>query len=272
MAAFTLPPLGSALSSAADERHVIPKDTFAMTGELELRQMRIDSLVSQCPGLFCLVSPPSLGPLNPPAQARLRPILKRALRQCDRLADIAADESPLAPQCYPDICNIKWVTDAISTPANSTPADIETINPLANPKARPKQIEYIRSLSLEDAAGLFVLVNMIGHAVTTIHPYYYLGTEARTCAEECVLRHGTWFVWAWLRRDRNYLPELVDCIILAGRDELLRALLGGVSGDEFNQKLEKTLRTFLIDKGEDKKVDKLDVSKQKSVRTKQDTA
>ncbi|KAI1364444.1 hypothetical protein F5Y08DRAFT_212190 [Xylaria arbuscula] len=266
LATYTLCPVGKALSSADEERHVVEKDSFAMISELQLRRWRIDSLLSECPGLFCLVSPPSLPSLTAAGQTQLVPILRRALHQCDRIADIAADESPVCAKWYRDMRDNKCTRPYTPT----LPVNPETLNPLANSKARPKQIEYIRSLSLEDATGLFILTNLVGYGMMINHlSHFAMGFEGKTCAEECVLRHGTWFIWIWFRSGR-LLPGYVLNMLLTGRAELrawesglvngpdglkmtltarLRELHGGAIGAEFHQKVEKTVRKLIL--GED---------------------
>ncbi|KAK5628474.1 hypothetical protein RRF57_004189 [Xylaria bambusicola] len=255
-AAFTLPPLGDALSSRTDQRYVIPKNTFEMNRELELRELRTDLLISECPGIFCLASPPWFPPLPPPAQRRLAPILKRALHQCDRIADIAANESPLEPKYY------RVLFEGADEMTAATLDPLESLNPLANPEARPKQIEYIQSLPLEDIAGLYTLVNMVGYGLMACCQFNTSSMEGKTVTEECVLRHGTWFVWACLRSEL----DLAGCMIGAGRAELkqwesgalkgpdglkmtltarFRKLLGGATGTEFSEKVEETLRKLI---------------------------
>ncbi|KAI0525791.1 hypothetical protein F5B22DRAFT_587787 [Xylaria bambusicola] len=278
-AAFTLPPLGKALSSRTDQRDVISKDTFAMTRELELRELRSDLLVGECPSIFCLVSPPWFPPLPPSARSRLEPVLKRALHQCDRIADIAANESPLPPQCYHAL--LEEVDELSSSTLYSSD---ESLNPLANPKARPKQIEYIRSLLLEDVAGLYMLVNLIGYGMMACYQFSTPSMEVKTTIEECVLRHGTWFVWACLRSELS----LASCMIDAGRVELrqwesgalkgpdglkmtltgrFRELLGGATGPEFSEKVEETLGK-LIEVGVNKdKAGKPEARSKKGVNT-----
>ncbi|KAI0449315.1 hypothetical protein F5B21DRAFT_509287 [Xylaria acuta] len=260
---FTLPPLGNVLSSSTDERHVLPKNTFSMVRELELRDNRIDRLIKERPTVFDLISPPWLPCLTPRQQLRLVPILKRALCQCDRIADIAANVS--YPSIPPEYYHAIWdgVYGLSSALSSTTEAEFK-FNPLTRPNARPKQIEYIQSLSLDDVAGIFILVNMIGYGLTCFcsNSAY----ERKTVIEECVLRHGTWFVWSRLLGDPDML-ELTGCIISAGRAELrlweagaidgppglkmtlmgcFNEMVGGGSRDEIAGNIEKTLKKLVI--------------------------
>ncbi|KAI8956183.1 hypothetical protein F4801DRAFT_4825 [Xylaria longipes] len=225
-ATFTLPPLGNILSSSTDERHVLPENTFSMVREFELRDNRIDRLIKECPKIFCLSSPPWLPCLTPRQQARLVVILKRALFQCDRIADIAANGSypSILPEYYHAIFD--GVYELPSALSSTTEAEFK-FNPLTKPNARPTQIEYIRSLSLEDVAGIFILINMLGYGLTSFCSR--TNYERKTVVEECVLRHGTWFVWFRLLGDAG-MQELAGYIISAGRAELRQWEAGTMNG------------------------------------------
>ncbi|KAI1133659.1 hypothetical protein F5Y10DRAFT_228297 [Nemania abortiva] len=219
VATFTMPPLGNALSSATDERHVLAKNTFSMVIELELRQVRIERLLEECPKIFCFATPPWLPPLTPRQQARLEGVVKRALYQCDRIADIAANEPCVTiPMKYyhaiPD--NVYELPSAITSPSD----DLYKLNPLTRPDARQKQIKYIRSLPLEDITGIFIAIEMIGHGLmcrTPVRPSPER-FERKTIIEECILRHGTWFVWARLLGGPD-LQDLASSMVRAGKVE-----------------------------------------------------
>ncbi|KAI1755639.1 hypothetical protein F4782DRAFT_527694 [Xylaria castorea] len=262
-ATFTLPPLGNVLSSSTKERRVLPKNTFAIVREFELRDNRIDRLIKECPRVFCLASPPWLPCLTARQQARLVPILKRALYQCDRIADIAANV--LGPQIPPEYYHA--ITDEVyelpSALSSTTEAEFK-LNPLTRPNARPKQIEYIQSLPLKDIAGIFILINMLGYGLTCFCSN--TAYERKAVVEECVLRHGTWFVWSRLLGDPS-MRELAGYIISAGRAELrqweagaidglpglkmtitgrLNEMVGGVTDDEIALNVEKALEKLVI--------------------------
>lgn len=230
LALFTLPPLGSVLSSSATERCIVSNDTFPMVRELELRAERIDQIIARCPNTFSISSPPWLPCLTVPQQTRLIAVIKRALCQCDRIADIAANE-PSSPT--PLALDYDFEPGMFQHPAASTflpIGDLSTFNPLAKPIARPKQIEYIRSLPLEDIAGIFLTTNILGIGMMCCcrcdAPAIY---ERRTVIEECVLRHGTWFVWSRLLGGAKW-KDLANSIILAGWAELRGWESGAVSG------------------------------------------
>ncbi|KAJ8129386.1 hypothetical protein O1611_g4246 [Lasiodiplodia mahajangana] len=208
-ASFILPPLGNILSSSTEERFVLHKNTFLMVHELELRQNRIDRLLKERPKVFDLVSPPWLPCLIPKFQIRLEPMLKRALYQCDRIADIAANEPslPIPVEYYHAILDGAF---ELASALTDDDEDLYKLNPLTRPDARLRQIEYIRSLSLEDIAGLFILVEMIGYG----RAFYVMALGS----------HGHFF---WGGRD---LQELAICIITAGKAELAQWESGDLEG------------------------------------------
>ncbi|KAI0402050.1 hypothetical protein F4802DRAFT_600426 [Xylaria palmicola] len=221
VATLTLPPLGNALSSFGDARRVLQKDTFEMLFELELRDNRINSLLRECPKAFDLLTLPCLPCLTPSQQARLGLVLKRALHQCDRIADLAAHCScpPIPLQCY------DYILEGVYE--SSTDVGEWASNPLTKPHIRPMQIEYIQSLSLEDVTGIYILVDMLGYNLTC--PTCSMRYERKTIIEECILRHGTWFIWSLLR-GRPGMREMAGYIISAGRTELRQWEDGATQG------------------------------------------
>ncbi|KAI0447041.1 hypothetical protein F4803DRAFT_393938 [Xylaria telfairii] len=262
-ATFMLAPQGNILSSSSYVRSVLQKNTFAMVSELELRDHRMDRLIKECPKIFCVASPPWLPCLTPRQQYRLVPILKRALYQCDRIADIAAN---MMPQQF-TAREYRAILDGVyESPSALTQG---TFNPLTRPGARYRQIMYIKSLSLEDVAGIFILTHMLGYGLTCLCSD--TSYERKTVVEECVLRHGTWFVWSRLLGDPG-MQELAGYIISAGRAELrlwetgalqdgppglkmtlmrrFNSLVGGGDPDQVATKMERTLKKLVIDDGE----------------------
>ncbi|GAP82529.2 hypothetical protein SAMD00023353_0100760 [Rosellinia necatrix] len=217
-ASFPLPPLGNILSSSTHERHVLRPYTFKIVRELELREHRIARLVKYWPQLVSCECPYGLPALTVSQQARLGSVIRRALNQCDRIADIAANEPCvlIPPRYYDYIFDEMY---SLPEAMGSTDEELSKFNPLTRIDARLRQIEYIRSLSLEDIAGLFTLVNMIGYqsiSSKTITPEKF---ASKVITEECILRHGTWFVWSDLLGDIDMIV-LASYIVEAGKTEL----------------------------------------------------
>ncbi|KAK8089057.1 hypothetical protein PG997_004018 [Apiospora hydei] len=129
---------------------------------------------------------PLLGPLTRRQQARLLELMRASLCHCDHIADIAA---------------------ACSDPR--TPA-----------QTRTAQIDYVASLSTEQLAALFYTVDMAGFGFVRARKYEAedpLVWEKITVFEECLLRHGSWFLWAHLQGGQaNHAAQLIE----AGLKEL----------------------------------------------------
>ncbi|KAI3332175.1 hypothetical protein HD806DRAFT_518971 [Xylariaceae sp. AK1471] len=216
-AIFTLPPPGNVLSSFEPERQVLLENTFSMVTELELRDRRIERLINKCPKIFNTAAPPWLPSLTPQQQARLVLILKRALCQCDRIADIAANEPCTAiPEKYYDL--IQFGVYA-SSPMNE---ELSEFDPFSNLNARPRQTEYIQSLPLKEIAGLFLLTSMLGYGLSSARANYDSDPalyERMTVFEECALRHGTWFVWG-RTLGCPYMREMAAHMVSAGMVEV----------------------------------------------------
>ncbi|KAK7951427.1 uncharacterized protein PG986_007155 [Apiospora aurea] len=184
MAARRLPPAGHVLSSRGPERRVIAANTFAAVLELDVRQERISDALRH--DFWNTGSPPLLGPLTRRQQARLLELMRASLCRCDHIADIAA---------------------ACSHPR--APADTRTA-----------QIDYMASLSTEQLAALFYTVDMAGFGFVRARKYEAedpLVWEKITVFEECLLRHGSWFLWAHLQGGQaSHATQLIE----AGLKEL----------------------------------------------------
>ncbi|KAI1170258.1 hypothetical protein F4777DRAFT_569967 [Nemania sp. FL0916] len=272
---FTLPPLGNILSSSNHIRLILPKNSFSMLSELEFRDARIDFMLREFPEIFRIASPPWLPSLTLQQQIRLTTMLKRAFYQCDRIADIAADRPSRAiPLAYngPTLDGFVMYSPYPSPRYSPIPGgDLHRQYACLRPSARSTQIEYIKSLSLEDVAGIFMLVDMLGEGLMCpCMANSPLRPERKTILEECVLRHGSWFVWSRLGRDSN-LREVSAQIISIGSTEMnlwesgdatiliglkmtlmtrLRKFVGGRSGGELAANISKALAKLVI--GEDK--------------------
>ncbi|KAI0815973.1 hypothetical protein GGR55DRAFT_373071 [Xylaria sp. FL0064] len=269
IATFILSPLGDVLSSSTDERHILPRNTFSMLRELELRDRRINHILQDCANRFYFFSPLYFPPLTPIEQARLALILKRAMHQCDRIVDIAAGEPPTPPEYYRCVSEGPYeLPSALLSPGDK----ISMHNPLANPRARPKQIEYIQSLPLEDLMGLYILLLTVECCkLSCPYPFTWSANEWMTIMNECVLRHGSWFLWRFLPGD-GYASEwstnmMAVCHVELEQWELgaisepaglkmtligrLRDLLGGGNGETFFKRIYLTINKILLN-GEEK--------------------
>ncbi|KAK8125120.1 uncharacterized protein PG998_000879 [Apiospora kogelbergensis] len=179
-----LPPLEHLLCSRGPKgRVVVANDTFDAVLELEVRQERISQALR---GDFLDTGdPPLLGPLTPRRHERLVELMGTSLHHCDHIADIA-----------------------VNTHAGG-------------PGARAAQIEYIGSLAADELAALFYVVDMAGFAFVRARRYEAEDPsvwEKITVFEECLLRHGSWFLWAHIRGGQE---NNTDQMIEAGLRELV---------------------------------------------------
>ncbi|ETS86418.1 hypothetical protein PFICI_00246 [Pestalotiopsis fici W106-1] len=180
------------LSSSDVYREVCAPDTFPWVCELELRERRIADIISS--GYIDITSPPGLQPLTTVQQKRFIALLERSLRHCDAIADVAASMPDALPEYdYTLVSSGFWGHMA------RLPASMRTRNPFTNTPARSAQIEYIKSLPVEDLAALYVTITAAGAGHVQDRPDVQADpsfSERLTVFEECVLRHGTWFFWA----------------------------------------------------------------------------
>ncbi|ORY60194.1 uncharacterized protein BCR38DRAFT_412381 [Pseudomassariella vexata] len=190
---FFLPPPGNVLSSSGPERRIIAANTFPCIAELEQRERRIEFILRSD---FIEVSgPPGIGTLTVRQQERLVSLLRRALYHCDRIADIAANvpQAEMPEQYYDLISCSVWEV------GTGLPTTLRNFDPFTNIRAREPQIEYIKSLSLEDLVGLFYTFSVAGMGFLRARQYDTSDPEVFekiTVFEESLLRHGTWFLWS----------------------------------------------------------------------------
>ncbi|KAI1386754.1 uncharacterized protein F4822DRAFT_325630 [Hypoxylon trugodes] len=185
-------PRGHVLSSDQSRRR-LKYGTFKMRRELEKRESRINQILSN-PTCVNLASPPGLGPLTFEQQKHLFSLLKRAMLQCDYIADIAVNDcEPVDIYGYEMlISNYYELSDLVD--------DVRHLDPYTNYPARPFQLEYIKSLPTQDIVMMYYLKNILGASYLyatrkwmNSDPVFY---ERVVFVEECVLRHGSWFTWA----------------------------------------------------------------------------
>ncbi|KAI0159666.1 hypothetical protein GGR57DRAFT_433977 [Xylariaceae sp. FL1272] len=213
-------------SDTVERRRLCGQNTFQQVEELERRAKRIDRLFEEAPKYFRIEAPGWLPPLSEEQHARFTDVLKRALWQCDMIADVAANEPcKLIPaDAY---------TDTLSGVYSKRPLTWgqRARDPFANVGARPRQIEYIRSLPLDDIVGISLLVNMLGfdfararEASASSDPAIF---ERITVFQECVLRHGTWFTWGHVMEE-GALHKMTQEMARAGMHELTEWELGSI--------------------------------------------
>ncbi|KAK7989180.1 hypothetical protein PG989_009495 [Apiospora arundinis] len=170
------PPMEYMLSSRGPDRRVLVSGSFHGVLEMDLRQERIGRALR---GDFLNTNdPPLLGPLTPRQRDRLLRLMSGSLCHCDHIADIAA--------------NIQG----------------------GGPSARAAQIQYLGALSTDELAALFFAVDMAGFAFVRARKYEAedpLVWEKITVFEECLLRHGSWFLWAHMQGGQeSHASQLIE--------------------------------------------------------------
>jgi hypothetical protein len=185
---FVLAPIGAVLSSYSPDRHVLAADSFPSIHEFELRDRRIDTILRG--GFVDRTGPPGLGPLTVRQQDRLLTLLEKALYQCDRIADLAADHAG---------------------------------------GGRDVQMDHIRSLPLYDLVPVYLMISIVSQGWLRAKPYLNDDPnvwESLTVFEECVLRHGSWFLWSQVDEGegeggKEAMQEASRGLLRAGLQELL---------------------------------------------------
>ncbi|KAI1379620.1 hypothetical protein F4677DRAFT_442595 [Hypoxylon crocopeplum] len=203
MAGFTLPPTGDVFSSELFLRRPLRYASPEMVKELEKRDFRIDDILRNST-FINLVSPPQFDVLhivlNIDQQERLYCLLKRAMSQCDHIADIAAN-APCKPVYW------RWYgrLNQYYFERHDLLPGFRANDPYTNYHARPHQRQYISGLPIENVAMLYYLVNTLSigflkscAAHSDSDPAIF---ERTTVFEDSVLRHGSWFAWAHIRGD-----------------------------------------------------------------------
>ncbi|RYP85965.1 hypothetical protein DL769_000828 [Monosporascus sp. CRB-8-3] len=220
MATFKFLPTGNILSSLEPERFVLRPETFDFVRELECREQHIDRLF-RTTSFLDIASPPFLRALTSPQQDRLLPLLRRALYHCDCMADLASNPpcKPIPEVSYSMIEHGTWARPAEEVnPENPRDGD-----PFANPQARPHQMAYIHSLPAHDVAFLYYLITALGVSYNNTRRDYVESDpsawERITVFEESVLRHGTWFLWAYFLGPK-YMKDMSSEMEAAGMVEL----------------------------------------------------
>ncbi|KAH8676275.1 hypothetical protein BX600DRAFT_432792 [Xylariales sp. PMI_506] len=191
---FLLSPLAKVLSSYGQLRRVYLAGSFTSIAELELRDARIDFILQS--GFVALACPMGPDPLTLRQQRRYAALLRRALYHCDRIADIAANNtvSSNGPSQERQDQLVVWNDSKVDSLATGY-----ILDPLENARARALQISYLRTLPLADLAGMYCMIQAMSDGWLRAEPwieYDELVAELVTVFEECVLRHGTWFLRA----------------------------------------------------------------------------
>ncbi|KAI0388088.1 hypothetical protein F5Y04DRAFT_241636 [Hypomontagnella monticulosa] len=223
IAGFTIPPSPTCaiLSSEVFLRRILRNGSFEMVHELEQRESRICDILKN-PRYIGLQWPAHLGRLTDAQQEHLYVLLKRAMWQCDHIADRAANvpEKSITTQYYGEF---KPDTTEEEEENGDAPVLWRSFDPYTNYYARPVQFGSIDRLSAQDVTMIYYLLDLMGTGfVDTYGTWNSPGTtlaESVVMFEECVLRHGSWFAWAHIFGNTAWC-EMSNYIIKVGLSEL----------------------------------------------------
>ncbi|KAI1817866.1 hypothetical protein GGS20DRAFT_582122 [Poronia punctata] len=217
IAAFPLTPLPNIFSSHLSRRMVLRPDTFAKVRELELRERRIDILFKRAAFLFEWRGT-NVGEDEIPPFFDYPEKIKRALRLCDRIADVAAN-----PPCPPFSRHDYEHRRGYRLPPHKW---IAKYCPFSNPHARPHQLAHIYSLRSKDGSAIRrlsslvpsnVLAGSTGEVVRSSRRCYR--PEMRDLyISECILRHGTWFLAGCTVGNLQWAERVKDMVDSASLD------------------------------------------------------
>ncbi|KAI1776623.1 hypothetical protein F4818DRAFT_354810 [Hypoxylon cercidicola] len=211
-AGFILPPTGNVLSSELFLRRTLAFGTFQMAKEVERRDARINPLLRHIVPID-MRFPPGVGYINAVQRRRLLYQLKRSVWLCDQIADIVANR--------PGAMTRERMYDPMHTRFYEGGHEIlgwRLLNPINNPLARSDQNRYINSLPLDDVAMIYYLITMLADMYLNkgVDWFNLLPAMRDRCIifEESVLRHGSWFLWAYFVNDVewNYLAQKISTL------------------------------------------------------------
>ncbi|KAI1641190.1 hypothetical protein F4809DRAFT_659081 [Biscogniauxia mediterranea] len=195
---YPVPPSGMIFTSDILERGIAKLGEFPILAELELRESRIEFLVQHFPHFGNLAAVAGIGPMTSAQRARLAPLIRRALWQCDAISDIAA-RVPIIPEKDTSCMSERelWAYQAHCDDMDRVACD----DPHRFVNARATQLAYVRGLATEDLAALLLLVTALGSGYMRLRNREWATTRGRgreraLIFEEITLRHGSWFLWA----------------------------------------------------------------------------
>lgn len=227
IAAFEQKPIGLVLTSQNEERRIVPvRNSFATVQELELRRVRMDSLLSNS-GFLLIDEPKTMRMPSLDVLQKFKVGLKDALYITERLSDFVADSSPHQTNDNVDRRESQAAPDSSPNGNNTTVNDHSGaelgLGPFASDDAeifaynaqlatqfrqmealRGLQAVYLRALPSRDLAWVLTLAAGASKGYAR-YSYELLKNDpamadARVMAfKEVLLRGGPFFLWAFMR-------------------------------------------------------------------------
>ncbi|KAI0889300.1 uncharacterized protein GGS22DRAFT_69686 [Annulohypoxylon maeteangense] len=196
-----VPPTDVMLSSEAFLRRPIKKHTFQMVAEAQKRDAHIEDILNS--KFFNDAMPDRFEPCNAHQKQLLRALVKKAMIQCNRIADVASN-SP----CHPmKAIWYEWMKGSFYLPFD-LPLGYRMRDPCTNMGARDNQRDYLRSLPKKDIAMIYFLLTTMSWGLYLENPNVAEADsnflERQVVFKEGVLRHGSWFTWGYLVGDATW--------------------------------------------------------------------
>lgn len=201
IAAFEQPPIGLVLTSQNEERCIIPiRNSFATVRELELRRMRMHSLIDNC-GFLLVDKPQTMGMPSLEVLERFKAGLREALYVTECLSDLETHPSLLKYQTgeVADEINPHGAYLGFGAHIAQTERQFQQIKAL-----RDLQAAHLRKLPSRDLAWLLTL----GQGAVKGYERYsweslkndrFMLFERMTAFTELTFCGGLFFLWAYVR-------------------------------------------------------------------------
>ncbi|XDG09206.1 hypothetical protein ABKA04_008821 [Annulohypoxylon sp. FPYF3050] len=210
-------PLPNVFSSEAFMRRPLEVGRMETAVELEKRDAHTESVLRS--SFFKQGLSSRFTSLDAKQNETLHYLVKNAMKQCNHIADIAAN-APYTPSGEIWYAKLKGAY----FDHRDLPVGFRMKDPYSNLGARQAQREYIESLAEEDLA-------MINFLLTTLSAGFLIENfdlaqadatfpERLVVFKECILRHGSWFAWSYILGDA-VCHRMADKMQRVGLTELL---------------------------------------------------
>ncbi|TDZ53524.1 hypothetical protein CTRI78_v006925 [Colletotrichum trifolii] len=213
-ARYPCPACNHILASDTREREVLPKDTFDVIREFEIRQHNIEELVH---GAY-LAFWEEYDLQNASKAATIRSNLELALWQCSAIGDLETHSMRYRDGIVPrrDPCVKSLIHQDIilrdAPPPDGWHLALQEVHETHRRDVRLRQIAYIRRLPAQELAGIVVLAHLASQGYMrqrspsgNMRPEVI---EMGVCMAENTIRHGAFFLHAKLNRNRNDYDEV----------------------------------------------------------------
>ncbi|OHE93604.1 hypothetical protein CORC01_11103 [Colletotrichum orchidophilum] len=208
-ARYPYAPCNHILASDTREREVLPKDTFEIIKELETRHQHIEEIIH---GAY-LAFWEEYGLQDMSKANTIRSNLKRALWQCSAIADLEThsiwyrdDIIPCRDPCIRSLIHQEIILHD-APPPDGWHLALQEVHESNRQDVRFRQINHVRSLPVEELAGIVVLAHLASQGYRRYRAPTTGGMgrpeiiEMGVCMAENTIRHGVFFLYSKVRGD-----------------------------------------------------------------------